>query len=135
MAKLFFFRCTIFLILLCCISACNKIAVHKVNSSFIGNWKHQENSNEKWYLEINDDSYGNITLYDSTGNHIIAYGENPKKWRINESKQTLYHGTKNKKFHIDKYPTIASQDIYNGIDTITLGKTYIILDGDYFVKL
>ena len=116
------------------LASCKKEAVHKFDPLFIGTWSHQEDNNEFWYLDIDDKSYGSITLYDSSGNDLQVYGENPKRWRVNASKNLLYHSLFNKKFHIDKYPEIAQQTIMNGLDTIEPGKTYMILDGDFFVE-
>ena len=114
--------------------ACKKEPVHKVDPSFIGIWKHAENNNEFWYLDIGKKSSGTITLYDSLGNTKHGYGENPRRWRVKTSENLLFHGQFNKKFHIDLYPQKAQQSIINEIDTIQAGKVYMILDGDYYVK-
>lgn len=115
-------------------SSCNKEPAHIVNEEFVGNWGHIENTNERWYIDIGSDSYGSVILYDSLNDFITAYGENPKKWRINETTNTLKHGILNASFHIIQYPTIANNEIIDGLDTIPQGEMYLILDEGYFLK-
>jgi hypothetical protein len=120
--------------LLVCATSCNKKAVHKADEDFIGRWGHVENSNERWYLDIGDNSYGSITLYDSLNDFIETFGENPRRWRINSKIRILNLGFYTHTMFIDQYPAVATGEIVNGLDTILSGETYVILDGDYFVK-
>ena len=113
--------------------SCQKKLVHKIYPEFVGRWRHIENSNEKWYIDIGKNSSGTITLYDSLSNFITAYGENPHRFRVKEGSNTLYFDFFDK-LHINSCPTEATSEIIEGMDTIKLGETYMVLDENYFVK-
>lgn len=116
-------------------SSCHKKAVHKLNKDFIGTWKHIENSEKRWYLDIGSSSWGNIDVYNSSWEKTDSYGENPDKWRLNPKKDILYLGGFTKKFKVDKYPVLNDQLLIIGMDTIESGNWYMILDNMYFEKI
>lgn len=116
------------------VSSCNRKPVHKIQPDFIGSWRHIENLNEFWYISIDNDSYGQITLYDSLSNIIDEYGENPHKWRVNSKTNYLTQGLYNASFHIDKYPTKITENFAYNYDTMKVGESLMILEGKYYVK-
>ena len=117
-----------------CFSSCNKEPAHLVDEELVGGWLHIENSNERWSIRINEDSRGDILIYDSLNNFVTKYSENSKKWRVNSTTHTLNHGLYHASFIILKYPTIATTEIIDGLDTIQTGETYMILDEGYFKR-
>jgi hypothetical protein len=112
------------------IFACQKESALELNSDFIGNWKHNQKANKTVYLQIEKDSKGYIEYYE---NGKFKSDTQNRKWLIKKDK--LYFGwltSKDEKFSIDKYPSVASSMIINNYDTILIGETYIILDGNYY---
>ena len=116
------------------LSSCNKEPAHEVDEEFVGGWLHYKNTNESWTIRIDDNSRGSILLYDSLNNFVTKYSENSKKWRVNRTTKTLHHGLYHASFIIIKYPSIATTEIIDGLDTIAQGETYMILDEGYFKR-
>lgn len=110
--------------------SCKKKTAIEFDENFEGSWRHYYGEN--WYedLTIQNNSRGDIYT-DQDG----AISRSPNsKWLIKKNK--LYHGRLSTKSHyvIDKYPTITDTVIIHNFDTIPMGRFYIILDGNYYVK-
>ena len=116
------------------LSSCKKEPAHEVDEEFVGGWLHYETTNERWSIRIDEDSRGDILLYDTLNNFVTKYSENSKKWRVNATTNTLNHGLYHASFIIVQYPTIATSEIIDGLDTIPQGETYMILDEGYFKR-
>jgi hypothetical protein len=125
-----------FYLILCLISllfsSCKKEPILTIDENFKGSWRHY--TNEESYTEffIQNDSKGDIVYYQPNGKES---GKSKGKWLIKRDK--LYHGwlaTKHLVYVIDKYPTIAETEIINNFDSIPIGKEYIILDGEYYIR-
>lgn len=102
----------------------------------VGNWRHIEYpSKDIWYLEIGDKSWGTVTVYDSTGRDKNYNGENPRRWRVKEKNNRLYNGIISPLFTIDQYPVeVTTSPVIHHYDTIAVGRTYCIINGDYYRK-
>lgn len=124
------------LILSLCFStqSCHRKAVHKVQPDFIGNWYHREINGEKWHIEIDKKSWGTITVYNSENKDLNKFGENPRRWRYNEKHQELTNGIISDYFGVNQVPATTEVLIINGYDTIPAGRTYCIINNDYYLK-
>lgn len=118
------------------VSSCQRKAVHKKHSEFVGNWSHKDTNGEEWYIDISEKSWGTITVYDANGSYSKEhlYGENPHRWRYNEKKRELTHRLIPERFKVNQLPTIAETTIINGYDTIPAGRTYCIIAFNYYLK-
>lgn len=118
------------------VSSCHRKFVHKIHPDFVGHWHHEETNGESWYIDIDEKSWGNISVYDADGNYTDKYkfGENPHRWRYNSKRKELTHGMISKRFKVDQLPATTETVIINGFDTIQAGKTYCIINNDYYLK-
>lgn len=119
-----------FFVVLLILVSCKKKPVLEIDEKFEGNWTHYYGENWTETLSIQNNSRGDIDR-DQDG----AISRSPKyKWLIKKNK--LYHSWLTTKGHyvIDKYPTIADTEIINNFDTIPVGRAYMILDGNYYLK-
>lgn len=122
-----------FVLLLVMSGSCQKKAAHKVNPAFVGNWSHHTVAQEHMYFRIESDSRGWLDIYNAAGKQQA--GDQSRKWLIKKS--YLYFGRLGmgeEKFHIDVFPEAAAGEIVHGVDTIPAGRTYMVLDGDYFLR-
>lgn len=116
--------------------SCHRKAVHKNYPDFVGKWRHEETNGESWYIDIDEKSWGTISIYDAAGNYTdkYHYGENPHIWRYNEKKRELTLRLIPDRFKVNQLPTVAETTIIDGYDTIPAGSTYCILKDDYYIK-
>lgn len=114
------------------IFACQKEPAIEIDSNFIGDWKHNSTATNTVYLQIENDSKGYIEYFE---NGTFKSDTQRRKWLVKNGK--LYFGwmsSKDEKFTIDQYPSIASNIIIHDNDTIGSGDYFMILDGEYFKK-
>jgi len=119
-----FFAVLIFLV------SCKKQPAIEIDAKFHGSWRHKTGENSYVYLYIQSNSRGEIERYEDG----MTSGTINAKWLIKKNK--LYLGwlaSKNYKFEINKYPTIADTTLIHNFDSVPIGSMYIILDGDYYV--
>jgi hypothetical protein len=112
-------------------SSCKRKSVNKVAPEFIGDWSHHypDGSTIK-VLEIDENGRGYVDVY-ITGESFE--GTNPRKWFITNDR--LIHGRISiGGFEIDLHPTVSDQLIIDGLDTINIDDTYMLLDGNYYLK-
>jgi len=112
-------------------AACKKKPIVEQDNSFIGGWRHNIDESETIYLIINENSKGFIEHYE---NDQFEDDTQHRKWLIKNN--VLYFGwlgMGSEKFTIDQYPIIATSPILNNLDTVNIGDTYMILEGDYYV--
>lgn len=115
--------------------SCQRKAVHKKHPELIGHWHHTEYPNKKhWHIDIADDSWGTVTVYDSTGNDLQYNGENGRRWRYKEKNSRLYNGIFSPHFQIDQLPEVAETQIIEQFDTIEIGDSYCVINGGYYRK-
>jgi|GEM_PF-5755800 len=125
-----------FLFLCFSVQSCHRKFVHKSRPDFIGHWYHKETNGERWYINIDEKSWGDIIVYDADGNYSDKhlYGENPYRWRYNEKREELTHRIIPDRFKVNQLPRVAETTIINGFDTIPAGRTYSIIKDDYYLK-
>jgi hypothetical protein len=114
------------------INSCKKEPVLEIDENFEGSWRHYRTDVTYTEFFIQSDSKGEIEYIEENG---MSSGTFTVKWLIKGDK--LYHGwlaTKHSVYAIDKYPTIAETEINNNFDFIPIGKSYMILDGEYYVR-
>jgi hypothetical protein len=123
-------RIKLFFVVLLILVSCKKKPALEIEEKFEGNWKHYYGENWIETISIQNNSRGDIDR-DQNG----AISRSPKyKWLIKKNK--LYHSwlTTKSYYVIDKYPSIADTVIIHNFDTIPVGRFYMILDGNYYVK-
>lgn len=112
--------------------ACKKKNAVGVDENFKGNWIHRKDTKHTIYLQIEADSKGYIERYE---NGKFNSDTQRRKWLIKKNK--LYFGwlgTDDEKFSIDQYPKVATSKIIHNLDTVEIGRKYMILDGGYYVN-
>ena len=118
------------------LQSCHRKFVHKSRPEFIGSWYHQETNGEEWFINIDEKSWGDISVYDADGSYSekYLYGENPYRWRYNEKCGELTHRIIPDRFKVNQLPSVAETTIISGHDTIPAGRTYCIIKDDYYIK-
>ncbi len=123
-------RIALFFLVLLVILSCKKKPIVEINKDFEGSWRHYYGKNSYADFYIGANSRGDIESYEEG----MTARSMKFKWLIKKDK--LYHGWLATKDHykIDKYPTVAETLIIDNYDTIPIGRIYMILDGDYYIK-
>lgn len=120
---------SLFVVVLFLVS-CKKKPAIEIDKKFEGSWKHYIGENSYEILNIQSNSKGDIERFQDG----MTSGTLKLKWLIKNNK--LYLGWlsgKNYKYEIIGYPTNADATIIHNFDTISIGRKYMILDGNYYV--
>ena len=124
----------IFLITIITISSgCKKKSAVKIDNLFKNEWKHFIDANHSEILIIPNSAKGTIEQHE---NGQLISDTQPRKWLIKNNR--LYFGWisfKGAQYSIESYPTVALNTLINDFDTINVGDSYIILDGNYYLAL
>jgi hypothetical protein len=114
------------------IFSCKKERVTKEHPEFIGHWF--EHTTESTYNKLYIESKSKGILSIITIGNSDSEDHQFRKWRIKDDH--LYYGIETDLGEISQYPITAVTDIPLGFanDTIKAGKTYMILNHNYYVK-
>ncbi len=116
-----------------CLFSCKKEEAINVNSGLIGIWYHYEPyEHGVRFKRLTLQSDGKGEIWYSNGWKVYG-GTKTRKWLIKD--EHLYFGrtaSGNEKFEINQYPEIADSTFTIGLDTISSGEKYMILDDTYF---
>ena len=112
--------------------SCKKKALNKVHPEMQGYWKHWNSDIEYQILLINEHGAGKISIY-VNGERTI--GDVTRGWYIKDDYLIwTWKGTvKTNGYKIDQYPTIATSQFINELDTVYKGNYYIKLNGKIYV--
>lgn len=111
--------------------SCKKEKATNVSSDFVGNWKSPIHSTDTYTVfYIKSSSKGSVDEF-YNGN---SSNKQFRKWYI--EKNCLFYGSvSDSKYEINKYPTLATQAIIDGSDSIKSGQRYMILNHAYYVDI
>jgi hypothetical protein len=109
--------------------------IHKRHPEMVGKWGYMDKSKSVWVIEISKNSWGTVTVYDSTGKDLEYNGENGRYWRYNEKNGSLHNGMISPNFDIDQFPAVAETLLNHKYDTVHPGETYCIINGGYYHKV
>lgn len=116
--------------LLVILMACQKNKVNRKHSEMIGDWYHYTGINLYFSISIFENGRGYI--YEKTTNYD-GLDTQGRAWLIKDNK-LIFSRFKREQFFINSYPMVATDKIISEFDTIQIGQTFMILDGQYFVK-
>lgn len=110
--------------------SCQKYKVNKAHPELIGDWIHYTGNGYYYAIYINANGRGSVYEYNvendglDTQSHVWLVKDNQLKF----ARRTWLV------FDIDQYPVMADSAVVNNFDSIPAGRTFMILDGRYFLK-
>lgn len=117
-------------------TSCEKYECIKISSpEMIGDWVHHSENNGFHYIYIEENGRGSMHGKNSHGNNQDTQD---RGWYIKDD--VLYFSRLQNKveedmFKINKYPTIATQEIITDYNTITINDSYMILNNRMYIKI
>lgn len=117
-----------------CISCTKYQPVEKVSQDFIGTWVTR--IDEDHFIQLNIQSNGRGTIYSKEPDGVNKDTQR-RQWFIQNDVlhfSRFFNGDEHENFHIENYPTKATDTLVSGSTTILPGQWYMTLDGLYFLK-
>jgi len=96
----------------------------------IGDWYHHTGIGLYYSISIFKNGRGYIYEKNANNDGLDTQG---RVWLIKDDK-LIFSRFKREQFSIDSYPSVATTIMIDNFDTIQVGRTYMILDGHYFIK-